>query len=31
MAMNAVPQSSLVRLSVSLPAELFTELDAMVA
>jgi CopG family nickel-responsive transcriptional regulator len=29
--MNALPQSSLVRLSVSLPAELFAELDAMVA
>ncbi len=29
--MNAIPQSSLVRLSVSLPAELFQELDAMVA
>ena len=29
--MNAPPQSSLVRLSVSLPAELFRELDAMVA
>ena len=29
--MNALPQSSLVRLSVSLPAELFAELDTMVA
>jgi CopG family nickel-responsive transcriptional regulator len=29
--MNALPQTSLVRLSVSLPAELFAELDAMVA
>lgn len=29
--MNALPQPSLVRLSVSLPAELFAELDAMVA
>jgi CopG family nickel-responsive transcriptional regulator len=29
--MNAVLQSSLVRLSVSLPAELFAELDTMVA
>jgi CopG family nickel-responsive transcriptional regulator len=29
--MNALPQSSLVRLSVSLPADLFAELDAMVA
>lgn len=29
--MNAMLQSSLVRLSVSLPAELFAELDAMVA
>ena len=29
--MNALSQPSLVRLSVSLPAELFQELDAMVA
>ncbi|MBW8754584.1 MAG: CopG family ribbon-helix-helix protein [Sphingomonadales bacterium] len=29
--MNALPQPSLVRLSVSLPAELFAKLDAMVA
>lgn len=29
--MNALPQPSLARLSVSLPAELFIELDAMVA
>lgn len=29
--MTSPPQSSLVRLSVSLPAELFQELDAMIA